>query len=524
MSSTRRTAAITAATSGVLIQSYAHTDTGHVNPTASGAFDISTSSSLCAAGPPRLCTISLGVPAGTIDIVATTYDAPPVSGAFTTAHMLGAGTIFGITIAQNSTNSLNLVVGGTVASVAVTPASQSLAPSTPSSYNLTFTARDAHSQMIIAGTNTVTNGPGNTETDTFSNPIVFHATESGGSGHTLLALDGGTHAASVTATKSSDTITVFYDGGAAAGYTVAISATATGASVTTVSMNINTGKIYVANRDTGSVLSFPLGGPYGNVAPANSVGGSNSPLTDPVGLTVDPAGNIYTVDDSGSTVVVFAPGLSGNVAATRTFTPTTGATSEGLTVDTSGNIYESSSLPSAVNVMASNSSGSVVPARVISGPATIISVPVGMAVDSAGNLYVADRNTSAIDVFAPGATGNAAPTAVIVGPATMLSTPVAVAIDGTGRIIVANEFTGIVIFAGGSSGNAPPVAVISGAATTISSPSGIGVDPSGGFWVSDATANQLLKFATNANGNVAPIASISGAATGLGDPQQLTVR
>src|ERR1700744_5111524 len=53
-SSTRRTAAITAATSGVLIQSYAHSDTGHVNPTASGAFDISTSSSLCAAGPPRL--------------------------------------------------------------------------------------------------------------------------------------------------------------------------------------------------------------------------------------------------------------------------------------------------------------------------------------------------------------------------------------------------------------------------------------------------------------------------------------
>jgi hypothetical protein len=81
-----------------------------------------------------------------------------------------------------------------------------------------------------------------------------------------------------------------------------------------------------------------------------------------------------------------------------------------------------------------------------------------------------------------------------------------------------------VIFGSGASGNATPVATISGPLTTIVSPSGVGIDPTGGFWVSDASANQLLKFATNATGNAAPIASISGPATGLSDPQQLTVR
>ena len=524
-SSTRRTAAITAATNGVLMQSFAHTDTGHVTPTASGAFDISTASSLCVAGPPRLCTISLSVPAGTVDIVATTYDAAPVADAFTTAHMLGQGTIFGVTIVQNSTNALNLVVGGTVASVTVTPALQTLAPSTPANYTLAFTARDAQSQVIVAGANTVTNGSSNTETDTFSNPIVFHVTESGGTGHTLLSLDGGAHAASVTATKSSDAIAVFYDGGASAGYTASISATATGASVATVSMNLNTAtSIYVANRDTGSVLAFPLGGPYGNVAPSKSVGGSNSPLSDPVGLTVDPAGNIYTVDDSGQTVIAFTAAQSGNVTASRTFTPTSGAQSEGLAVDGSGKIYESSYISGSVLVMPPNASGSVAPAFNIAGAATTLVTPIGMAIDGAGNLYVADRSTQTIDIFAPGANGNVAPTAIIGGGSTMLSTPVAVAIDGTGRIIVANESAAITIYANGASGNVAPVAAISGSNTLLLSPSGVGIDPSGGFWISDALANQLLKFATNANGNVAPIASISGGATGLGDPQQLTIR
>jgi hypothetical protein len=530
-SALRRTAAITPATAGILIQSYAHSDTAHQSPTGGGAYDISSSSSLCVAGPPRTCSISTPILAGNSDVVATTYDAAPVGGTFAGAHVLGQGTVYSILIVANGTNSLRLVVGGTIASVTVTPSTQAPSGSTPGSYPLTFTAFDAQSEAIIAGTNTVTNGPGNTETDTFSNPLVFTVSESGGSGHTLLSLNGGTHAVSVTSLASADVITVYYDGAAAAGYEATITAAAVGASPAAVTMNPLFGpqKIYVANRDNGSVSWWPLAGPYGNVAPAGTVGGPTSGLSDPVALAVDSAGAVYTANDSAAQVVVFNAGLTGDVAATRTFTPTVGVETEGIYVDAAGFEYEASYTTSLIAVMSPGASGTVAPARVIQGALTTLSEPSGMTTDGSGNLYVADFGASSIDVFPPAANGNVAPSRTISGPATLLQKPQAVAIDATGRIIVADEGFSccssgfVLIFASGASGNAAPVAQLIGASTGFLDPSGVAIDPGGGFWVSDAFANSLSKFASSANGNVAPLVSIAGPATGLADAQHMAI-
>ncbi|MBV8491778.1 MAG: hypothetical protein JO199_14725, partial [Candidatus Eremiobacteraeota bacterium] len=46
----RRGAAITPATNGILIQTYAHSDAAHANLTGGGSFDVSGSSTLCTAG------------------------------------------------------------------------------------------------------------------------------------------------------------------------------------------------------------------------------------------------------------------------------------------------------------------------------------------------------------------------------------------------------------------------------------------------------------------------------------------
>jgi len=529
-SSLRRSAAITPATNGILIQSYAHTDTGHVNPTGGGAYDISSTSSLCATGTPRTCSIVTGIAAGNSDVVATTYDAAPVAGSFGAAHELGQGAIYNVAVVANANNALKLVVGGTIASVVVTPASQVVSRTVPGSYNLAFTAYDAQSEVIIAGTTSVVNGAGNIDIDTFANPLVFTVTESGGSGHTLLSVNGGAHAASVTSAESSDLVTVYYDGAAAAGYVATIAAAASGATPTSVTMNLTTGSqmIYVANRDTAVISWFALGGPYGNVAPVNTVGGSTSGMSDPVGLAVDSAGNIYTANDSGSQVFVFASGTTGNVAATRTFTPTIGLQTEGLLVDGSGNEYVSSVGSASIAVMAPNVSGSVVPARVISGSSTTLNSPQGMTLDGSGNLYVTDRGTHAIDVFAPGASGNIAPIRSITGWNTLLQHPSAVAIDASGRIIVADGASCcsggfVLVFASGASGNVAPVAQLVGATTGLLTPSGVAIDPGGGYWISDASANTLSKFAPAANGNVAPLVTIGGSATGLGDAQQLTI-
>jgi sugar lactone lactonase YvrE len=529
-SSLRRSAAITPATNGILIQSYAHTDTGHANPTGGGAYDISSTSSLCTTGTPRTCSIVTGIAAGNSDVVATTYDAAPVAGSFGAAHELGRGTIYNVAVVANANNALKLAVGGTIASVVVSPASQVVARTTPGNYNLTFTAYDAQSEVIVAGTTSVINGTGNIDIDTFANPLVFTVSESGGSGHTSLSVNGGAHAASVTSAESSDLITVFYDGAGAAGYVATISAAASGASPASVTMSLTTGSqmIYVANRDTAVVSWFALGGPYGNVAPVNTVGGSTSGMSDPVGLAVDSTGNIYTANDSGSQVFVFAPGTTGNVAATRTFTPTVAIQTEGLFVDGSGNEYESSEGSASIAVMPPNASGSVVPSRVISGSSTTLVGPQGMALDGAGNLYVTDRGASAIDVFAPGANGNIAPIRSISGWNTLLQHPSAVAIDASGRIIVADGASCcsggfVLVFANGANGNVAPVARLVGAATGLLTPSGVAIDPGGGYWISDASANTVSKFAPAANGNVAPLVTIGGSATGLGDAQQLTI-
>ncbi len=527
----RHTAAITPLTNGIQIQAYAHSDTAHANTLAGGSYDVSATSSLCTTKTARTCALALGVAAGTIDVVATAYDAAPVAGSFSAAHQLGQGTVYSVAIVANTSNAVNLVVGGTVASVVVTPATQTLTGGTAGNYNLAFTAYDARSEAIIAGTNTVSNGSGNTETDTFSNPITFQASETGGSGHTLLALNGGTHAASVTSSSSADVITVYYDGAASAGYTVAISAKASGASTAQVALSFTFGNqmLYVANRNTGSVSWFPLNGPYGNVAPTNTVGGSVSGLSDPVALAVDSSGTIYTSNDDNSGVKIFASGLTGNVAATRTFTPTNSPATEGLAVDSNGYIYESSYTTALIDVMPPTSSGSATPTHIISGASTTLSEPIGMAFDSSINLYVADYGAPAIDVFAFGAGGNVAPTNRIVGAATQLVHPGAVAIDATGRIIVADTGSScctsgfVLVFASGASGNVAPVAQLIGAATGLQNPSGVGIDPSGAFWISDAFSNSLSKFAANANGNVAPLVTISGAATGLSDAQKMTI-
>ena len=67
-------------------------------------------------------------------------------------------------------------------------------------------------------------------TPTLQNPIAVALTESGGSGHAALQLNGGASAAAVTVTKSTDSVQVVYDGQGSAGYqaAVALSAAATG--------------------------------------------------------------------------------------------------------------------------------------------------------------------------------------------------------------------------------------------------------------------------------------------------------
>ena len=283
--SSRLRQAITAATNGILVQSYLHSDTARANQTGGAAFDLSSSSSLCTGSSPRTCAVSITLQTGSTDVVFTTYDAAPVAGSFSSAHQLGQATISSVAIASGANSALNVAIGGTVASVTVTPASQILTGTTAGSYALSFTALDAASQTIIAGANTVSNA-GASETDVFSNPITFSITESNGA-HTKLSLNGGSQSTSVIVQKSSDTITVNYDGAAPFGYVASVGVSASGATASAPILHL---KQLVPNGDfsadvqTTNGATFPLT-PSGwtlisgfQTAVYNGTNGTNAPV------------------------------------------------------------------------------------------------------------------------------------------------------------------------------------------------------------------------------------------------------
>ena len=223
----------------------------------------------------------------------------------------------------------------------------------------------------------------------------------------------------------------------------------------------------------------------GNISPSAVISGSQTQLTEPGGIVVDNAGEIYVAVIDSDEIVEFPPGSNGNVS----------------------------------------------PEAVISGSQTALSRPTGLALDSAGNLYVGNCASgcevgsapSAVLEFAAGASGNVAPIRDISGSNTQLANANAVALDTSGDIYASNYLANsVVVFASDANGNVSPIRVIEGANTLLDSPEGIAVD-SHGLWAGSANEHFLERFSPNANGNVSPIAVISGNRTRLGDVDGIAV-
>jgi sugar lactone lactonase YvrE len=152
----------------------------------------------------------------------------------------------------------------------------------------------------------------------------------------------------------------------------------------------------------------------------------------PDSLAVSPDGTIYVTDWSGQTgsVTVYAPGATGNVAPIQTISGSnTGIDNpNAVAVDSKGRIYVSSTPPGStagccITIYAKNANGNVAPIRSIGGSNTQIDLPYGIAVDSQDNIYVSQAKTNSITVYGKGATGNVAPIRVISGPKTKLNVP-----------------------------------------------------------------------------------------------------
>jgi virginiamycin B lyase len=214
---------VSVSTNGVLVQIYPHgASRTPGNLIAQVAADVSSGARDCAgkAGAPRTCTVPVVLPptgTGGDDVVVAGYDRAPNGASIPpSAHLLEFGTLLGQSIGIGRANSLEVFLGGIVASLGGNPPFASL-PADASRHALAIAIdpEDFGNDPITAGTK-----------DPLANPVAVSITESGGSGHMLLSVNGGTPSAHVIAKHTTDDVEVQYDGGGSPGYAASVTLSA----------------------------------------------------------------------------------------------------------------------------------------------------------------------------------------------------------------------------------------------------------------------------------------------------------
>jgi hypothetical protein len=421
-------------------------------------------------------------------------------------------------VVSGQNNALAATLSGVVASLSIAIAPATTTAGTTATVPVTLNALDAAGRTII--------GPGN-YSDASGNAISITLTTSDTSKTTLssgsvsapgaavnLAYNGSpTKNLYVSQTGSGGLVQVF--GPSATYETVTVTAAASGAANAVASLTL-----------TPAVS--------GNVAPLHSLvtrqlgsaAGSNR------GIAFDASGNMYVSYDNAGLgtdfVDVYAPPfVSGTLSPTRSIG---GLNTElvvpwGITLDGSGVLYvanrdEYGSSPTPdVTEYASGANGNVAPMRTIAGAATGMTQPMDVAISPVnGDIGVVNYNGSSCMpdnktlVFPTGTNGNVAPTRDIV---TGCSALFSIAYDQNGVIYEGNNNSNAVNVYGPTATSETQAQYITGSNTQITGPYGVAVDASGYLYVISTSGSSILVFAPGVTGNVAPVETISGGNTGL---------
>ncbi len=308
-------------------------------------------------------------------------------------------------------------------------------------------------------------------------------------------------------------------------------------------------KIYVANAPypTGSVTVYTKHAD-GNVAPVQTISGSNTGLVEPAGIAVDNAGKFYVSDVFGArgkseggpsqqgVVFVFAAKADGNVKPIATIHDGLNYPN-GVAFDRTGNLYVANFQGCDITVYAARTYKLI---RTITSAGSYgLCYIDGIGLDDAGNTYVVDTPYTGHDaysysgfilVFGPGANGRVLPIRVIAGPLTKLTGPYGIAVNSRGEIYVTNYATGprtweILVFAAGATGNVKPVRTIRGPMTQLFG-AGIALDSRGTIFIANdpfSGTDSITAYHRHARGDSPPIREISGDNTGLDMPSAVAI-
>lgn len=248
--------------------------------------------------------------------------------------------------------------------------------------------------------------------------------------------------------------------------------------------------IYVANfsggvSKDGSVTVYAAGA-NGNVAPIRTIAGSNTGLDTPWSMALDASGKVYVTNRASvvrkyDSVTVYAAGANGNVAPIQTIAGSnTGLhTPSDIALDASGNIYVTNGY--SVNIYGAGANGNVEPIRTISGALAGLDSAEGITVGVSGKVYVTNHFGGglgcfgSVTVYAAGANGNIPPVQTICGKLTRMGAPSGVALDAAAHIYVLNESGRVTVFPADANGDLVPMRTISGPRTEIYAPRGFAV-------------------------------------------------
>ena len=298
----------------------------------------------------------------------------------------------------------------------------------------------------------------------------------------------------------------------------------------------------------GYISTYAGTGVHGNSG--NGGAAVKAQLDRPVSLTVDPSGNLFIADSASNTVreVAVSTGLI-NDASTASASATSSLRSSitsatnfnhpaAIALDPAGNLYVLDQASSAIRRVSANTgtlalvAGSALGRAGFSGDngqatSSQLSSPSGMAFDASGNLFIADTGNHRIrevaattgmitTIAGTGAAGFSGDGGL--AAAAQLSSPSAVAVDAKGNLYIADSgtstirkidtHTGLISTVAGTG-----VAGFSGdsaAATSaqLNAPQGITVDSFGNLFISD-TGNQRVREVATGTGIITTVAGNS---------------
>lgn len=283
--------------------------------------------------------------------------------------------------------------------------------------------------------------------------------------------------------------------------------------------------LFVADNATNAVDLFASSN-SGNVTPAGVIAGSNTGLGSPVGVAVAHDGTLFVSNDAGGgSITVYAPKLTGNILPIKTLTCGGLSQPAGISLDAAGNLYVANTGGRSVSVFAPTDIGCVTGNRVIFGAHTCLMQPRDVDVRPDGTAYVASEGS--VEVYAPGASGDTVPIQKITGSKTRLATfSQGVSLDRALQIYVTSKGPNhpgrVTIYAPAANGNVAPIRVIDGSATTLNAVSKIELDTNDETFVTNGAAIDV--FAPGVNGNVAPTRVITGSNTTLNMPMGLDIQ